>query len=163
MAGIWDCLSSQATVDCVRFLISQGFRLPEVCERLLDHIVAPDTDADSPIGCDNMTILVVALLNGRTEEEWYEWVSENASRNTEFQSLPQLYSDYRLTRFERRKQMMEERERQRKMDAAQAASEVGSRAMTPTPLSESSGGARTLVGQLVSLGQRSPDLDVRIL
>ncbi|TCD64899.1 Protein phosphatase 2C 2, partial [Steccherinum ochraceum] len=96
--GIWDCLTSQMAVDCVRFLISQGHKLNEVCEILLDHIVAPDTDADSPVGCDNMTLLVVALLNGRTEEEWYEWVTDRVKQNTNQPGLPVLYADFRLTR-----------------------------------------------------------------
>ena len=86
--GIWDCLTSQQVVDVIRLLISQGKKLKEVCEIICDHCLAPDTNSGAGIGCDNMTILVVALLNGRTEEEWYEWVYENASRNTEFQSLP---------------------------------------------------------------------------
>ncbi|KAH8083345.1 phosphatase 2C-domain-containing protein [Cristinia sonorae] len=128
--GIWDCLSSQAAVDSVRLLLSQGYKLPEVCERLLDHLVAPDTDSDSPVGCDNMTVLVVALLNGKTEDEWYAWVSERAKQNTNFERLPQLYADYRLSRFEKRKEIMAERERQRQGDS------TGSGTLTPTQVSE---------------------------
>lgn len=146
-SGIWDCLSSQAAVDCVRYLISQGNKLPETCEKLLDHLVAPDTDADSPAGCDNMTVLVVALLNGRTEDEWYAWVTERAKQNQNFQHLPQLYEDYRLTRFEKKKQIMTERERQREEEvAANATTAVGSGATTPTGTSTT------------FLGQQQPEL-----
>ena len=142
--GIWDCLTSQTAVDCVRYLIFQGYKLPEVCERLLDHLIAPDTDSDSPVGCDNMTILIVALLNGRSEEEWYAWVSDRAKQNAEFQRLPQLYADHRLTKFEKRRQLMEERERQRQNDAAEAAAELGSGSMTPTQVVESTPASRFL-------------------
>jgi len=135
--GIWDCLTSQAAVDSVRYLLSQGYKLPEVCERLLDHLIAPDTDADSPVGCDNMTILVVALLNGKTEEEWYAQVSSRAKQNQDFQSLPYLYAEFRLVRFEKKKAMMVERERQRMNDAT-AAVGSGSWATTPTQATEPS-------------------------
>lgn len=42
----------------------------------MDVCLAPDTNNDSGIGCDNMTVVIVALLNERSEDEWYSWVSE---------------------------------------------------------------------------------------
>lgn len=113
----------------MRFLISQGYKLPEVCERLLDHLVAPDTDTDSPVGCDNMTVMVVALLNGKTEEEWYAQVSSRAKQNPECQRLPTLYPEFRVSRFEKKKAMMSERERLRQQNDPATA---GSGSTTPT-------------------------------
>ncbi|CAL1713092.1 unnamed protein product [Somion occarium] len=103
--GIWDCLTSQQVVDAVRLLISQGKKLPEICEIICDHCLAPDTNSGSGFGCDNMTILVVALLHGRSEEEWYHWVSERTHSGYGYNTpkeLPQLYPAGRLEAFRRR-------------------------------------------------------------
>ncbi len=81
-----------------------------------------------------MTILVVALLNGRTEEEWYQWVTDRTKKKYGFntpEELPQLYSVSRLMSFRARRQAEEERERLRKdresIDGRQAgpSNEVG--------------------------------------
>ncbi|KDR82785.1 hypothetical protein GALMADRAFT_34079, partial [Galerina marginata CBS 339.88] len=74
--GIWDCLSSQQVVDFIRYQISEGKQLPEICEMIFEHCLAPDTTSGAGIGCDNMTILIVAITHGRTKEEWYQWVTE---------------------------------------------------------------------------------------
>lgn len=37
--------------------------------------LAPDSETGG-IGCDNMTVVIVALLGGRTNEEWQAWVKE---------------------------------------------------------------------------------------
>ncbi|ELU44409.1 protein phosphatase type 2C [Rhizoctonia solani AG-1 IA] len=61
--GIWDCLTSQQVVDCVRRLAAEKKSLGEICETIMDRCVAPDSDIGAGIGCDNMTIMVVAILN----------------------------------------------------------------------------------------------------
>lgn len=39
------------------------------------------TDSDTGgIGCDNMTVVVVALLGGRTVDEWRSWVKERVEK-----------------------------------------------------------------------------------
>lgn len=74
--GIWDCLSSQDVVDIVRRSVANGKELKDICEDLMDRCLAPDSDTGG-IGCDNMTVCIVALLNGRTKDEWYSWIKEN--------------------------------------------------------------------------------------
>lgn len=73
--GIWDCLTSQQVVDFVRRAIANGDALPKICEDLMLKCLAPDSELGG-IGCDNMTVVIVALLNGRTVEEWQEWVKK---------------------------------------------------------------------------------------
>lgn len=68
--GIWDCMNSQEVVEFIRRGISEKLDLTEICELLMDECLAPESDT-SGIGCDNMTVCIVALLQGRTKEEWY--------------------------------------------------------------------------------------------
>lgn len=73
--GIWDCLSNQQVVDFTRREISKGISLEKICEDIFERCLAPDSEIGG-VGCDNMTFCVVALLNGRTKQEWYSWVKE---------------------------------------------------------------------------------------
>lgn len=117
--GIWDCLSSQQAVDIIRLLISRKFTLQMVGEKICDHCLAPETAGGTSIGCDNMTIMIVALLHGRTLDEWQAWVTDRVMNNIPHQVpdiLPQLYSVEKLARFERLMQMFEERERREEED-----------------------------------------------
>ena len=112
--GIWDCLSSQQVVDFVRYQVSQGKELTEISEMMFDHCLAPDTTSGAGIGCDNMTILIVAITHGRTKEEWYQWVKERVETNYGYQTpstLPQLYSQSRLLSYRARREAQESRER----------------------------------------------------
>eukprot|EP00918_Siedleckia_nematoides_P029409 GHVU01063409.1.p1 GENE.GHVU01063409.1~~GHVU01063409.1.p1 ORF type:complete len:510 (-),score=57.80 GHVU01063409.1:287-1816(-) len=117
--GIWDCLSSQQVVDFVRYQVSEGKELTEIGEMMCDHCLAPDTISGAGIGCDNMTVLVVAITHGRTKEEWYEWVKGRVKSDYGHKTVgtpPQLYSESRLLSFRARREAMEARER---MAAAQ--------------------------------------------
>jgi len=112
--GIWDCLTSQQVVDFVRYQVSQDKALTEISEMMFDHCLAPDTTSGAGIGCDNMTILIVAITHGRTEEEWYQWVKERVKTNYGYQTpsaLPQLYAQSRLLSSRARKEAQEARER----------------------------------------------------
>jgi len=114
--GIWDCLSSQQVVDFVRLKVSEGKRLAEIGEMMCDHCLAPDTSSGAGIGCDNMTVLIVAILNGRTKEEWYSWVTERVQQNYGYETprtLPQIYAQSRLNAYRARREAYEERERMR--------------------------------------------------
>jgi protein phosphatase 2C family protein 2/3 len=43
------------------------------------------TDSETGgIGCDNMTIVIVALLGGRTPEQWQAWVKERVEKKCTF-------------------------------------------------------------------------------
>eukprot|EP00249_Psilotum_nudum_P020892 c27886_g1_i3 orf=1221-2294(+) len=57
--GIWDVMSSQGVVDFVHEHIHEAASLSAVCEKLLDHCLAPNTAFGE--GCDNMTAIVIQL------------------------------------------------------------------------------------------------------
>ncbi|OSD07240.1 PP2C-domain-containing protein [Trametes coccinea BRFM310] len=115
--GIWDCLTSQQAVNVVRLLISQGRKLPEICEEMCELCLAPDTTTGAGIGCDNMTVMIVALLHGRTEEEWYNWVTDRVKNKYGYptpETLPQLYSTSRLMSFKVKREAYEQRKREQR-------------------------------------------------
>lgn len=72
--GIWDCLTSQKCVECVRRGIYEKKTLTTISEEIMDLCCAPTSDG-SGIGCDNMSIVIVALLDhtkNETLDQWYE-------------------------------------------------------------------------------------------
>ncbi|ANZ76220.1 BA75_02099T0 [Komagataella pastoris] len=78
--GIWDSLTSQQVVDIVRHYVKEGKPLDVIGSEIVDICLAPDS-AGSGIGCDNMSVCIVALLQGRTIEEWYEYMKEKIPDN----------------------------------------------------------------------------------
>ncbi|GBE84931.1 phosphatase 2C-like domain-containing protein [Sparassis latifolia] len=114
--GIWDCLTSQQAVNVIRLLIARGKTIPEICEEICELCLAPDTDGRGGIGCDNMTILIVAILHGRTLQEWYGWVTNRVKHKHGFATpdqIPQLYSTSALIAFRARREAYEARQRER--------------------------------------------------
>ncbi|KAF5389196.1 hypothetical protein D9757_003529 [Collybiopsis confluens] len=114
--GIWDCLNSQQVVDFIRWKVAEGKELGEIGEDMCDHCIAPDTSGGAGIGCDNMTILIIALLHGRTKEEWQAWVKDRVDKQYGYptpSNLPVLYSQSRLVSFKSRMEVYEARERER--------------------------------------------------
>ncbi|KAF8627479.1 hypothetical protein AX17_006291 [Amanita inopinata Kibby_2008] len=114
--GIWDCLSSQQAVDFVRYQVSEGKELSEITEIICDHCLAPDTTSRIGIGCDNMTVAIVAILHGRTKEEWYAWITDRVQNDYGYEtprSLPQLYSPGRIISFRARQEALEAQDKSR--------------------------------------------------
>ncbi len=113
--GIWDCLSSQHVVDFVRREVAQGKPLGQICETIMEHCLAPDTHGAQGIGCDNMTILIVAILDGKTEEEWYTMIKDRVENKFGYEtpdSPPQIYSAARLVSWRTRRANVEALERE---------------------------------------------------
>ncbi|KAG6814255.1 hypothetical protein H0H92_015370 [Tricholoma furcatifolium] len=113
--GIWDCLTSQQVVDFVRRGVAQGTELSEICENMCEHCLAPDTTSGAGIGCDNMTVIIIAILNGRTKEQWYQWVAERVDSDYGYPTPtnpPQIYSQSRLNSFRARREAQERNRQQ---------------------------------------------------
>ncbi|KAL8909730.1 MAG: hypothetical protein Q9207_000039 [Kuettlingeria erythrocarpa] len=77
--GIWDCQSSQAVVEFVRRGVAEKQRLSKICENMMDNCLSSGSETGG-VGCDNMTMIVVALLRGKTKEEWYQEVADRVSK-----------------------------------------------------------------------------------
>ncbi|KAJ2739700.1 Protein phosphatase 2C 2, partial [Coemansia sp. BCRC 34301] len=75
--GIWDCMTNQQVVQFVHAKIAAGRKLDKICEEMMDECMAGESEVGG-VGCDNMTVVIVALLNGKTEEEWYAHVKKVA-------------------------------------------------------------------------------------
>jgi hypothetical protein len=85
--GIWDCLSSQQVVDFTRRAIANGDSLTRIAENMMEKCLAPDSELGG-VGCDNMTVVVIAVLNGKTVEEWQAWVKNRVENNVSFRTFP---------------------------------------------------------------------------
>ncbi|KAG9052319.1 Protein phosphatase 2C 2 [Serendipita sp. 407] len=97
--GIWDGVSSQQAVDMVRRQVAQRKSLQEICEATIQRCCAPDADMGVGIGCDNMTMVVVAILNGRTLDQWYDWMVDRVERKHGYatpEDLPQVFPESRI-------------------------------------------------------------------
>lgn len=93
--GIWDCLTSQQVVDFVRRAVANGDSMSKIAEDMMVKCLAKDSETGG-IGCDNMTVVVVALLGGRTEEEWAQWVKERVDNGVGYntpQSVPDPFAN----------------------------------------------------------------------
>ncbi|KAF9887475.1 Protein phosphatase 2C 2 [Aspergillus nanangensis] len=92
--GIWDCQSSQAVVEFVRRGIAAKQDLYRICENMMDNCLASNSETGG-VGCDNMTMTIIGLLNGRTKEEWYEQIADPEFRGpgirNQFEENPDDY------------------------------------------------------------------------
>lgn len=104
--------------------------LSEIGEMICELCLAPDTTSGAGIGCDNMTVLIVALLHGRTKEDWYAWVTDRVKNGYGYETPskpPQIYAQSRLISFRARREAQEARQRQRaEYDNESSSSSIGS-------------------------------------
>jgi len=91
--GIWDCQSSQAVVEFVRRGIAAKQELHSICENMMDNCLASNSETGG-VGCDNMTMIIVGLLNGKTKEEWYNMIGERVA-NGDGPCAPPEYAEFR--------------------------------------------------------------------
>ncbi|KAF2262268.1 protein phosphatase-like protein 2c [Lojkania enalia] len=91
--GIWDCQSSQAVIEFVRRGIVAKQELSSICENMMDNCLASNSDTGG-VGCDNMTMVVIGLLQGRTKEQWYEDIAKRVA-NGEGPCAPPEYAEHR--------------------------------------------------------------------
>ncbi|TPX34836.1 hypothetical protein SmJEL517_g02573 [Synchytrium microbalum] len=80
--GIWDCMSNQDVVDFVRVRIAttRG-NLGSICEQIMDRCLASDSELGG-VGCDNMTVIIVAILRGKSLTEWADAIKKDIEVKT---------------------------------------------------------------------------------
>ncbi|KAL2011765.1 hypothetical protein VTN00DRAFT_4483 [Thermoascus crustaceus] len=91
--GIWDCQSSQAVIEFVRRGIAAKQELHRICENMMDNCLASNSETGG-VGCDNMTMVIVGLLHGKTKEEWYNTIAERVA-NGDGPCAPPEYAEFR--------------------------------------------------------------------
>ncbi|KAK3360197.1 phosphatase 2C-domain-containing protein [Lasiosphaeria hispida] len=91
--GIWDCQSSQAVVEFVRRGIAAHQELEKICENMMDNCLASNSETGG-VGCDNMTMIIIGFLRGRTKEEWYSEIAKRVA-NGDGPCAPPEYAEFR--------------------------------------------------------------------
>jgi protein phosphatase 2C family protein 2/3 len=122
--------------------------LGEITEFLCTLCLAPDTSSGAGIGCDNMTAMIVAVLNGRTKEEWYAWVADRVARQVGYPTpvdIPQLYAPSRVQAFQARQRAREEREERERASGSQGGNN-GGMGLLSGPLGGTLGGFARVLG-----------------
>lgn len=101
--GIWDCLSSQECVDIIHYGIHDtNMSLADIASRVIDVCCAPSTEGPG-IGCDNMSLVIVALLkDSETLEEWFTRIraKDYSNRDTFENKRREVFSFYDFSRDE---------------------------------------------------------------
>lgn len=94
--------------------MAQGKDLAQICEDMCEHCLSPATDNGEGIGADNMTVLIIALLNGKTPKEWSSWITRRVEKGYGYKTpleYPRLYPESKLQEGKRRRQLFSEREK----------------------------------------------------
>ncbi|KAI5310161.1 Protein phosphatase 2C 2 [Ascosphaera atra] len=91
--GIWDCQSSQAVVEFVRRGIAAKQDLHRICENMMDNCLASNSETGG-VGCDNMTMMIIGLLNGKTKDEWYDMIADRVLKG-DGPCAPPEYAEFR--------------------------------------------------------------------
>ncbi|GIX73428.1 probable protein phosphatase 2C T23F11.1 [Caerostris darwini] len=66
--GIWDVMTNDEVVSFIRTRIAIRMEPEQICEELMTRCLAPDCQMGG-LGCDNMTVVLVCLLQGESYEE----------------------------------------------------------------------------------------------
>lgn len=71
-------MSNQQVIDFIRAELAEKTPLDKICELLMDRCLAPDSEVGG-LGCDNMSVIIVGILHGKSLEEWYDWMAERVA------------------------------------------------------------------------------------
>ncbi|CAO3588479.1 unnamed protein product [Absidia cylindrospora] len=87
--GIWDCMRNQEVIDYIRHALTLRKSLVVICEELMDFCLAQSGDMTG-IGCDNMTVIIVAFLRKKTQAQWYDWMAAKQVNDPPKRRMPKL-------------------------------------------------------------------------
>lgn len=46
---------------------------------MMDNCLSPSSETGG-VGCDNMTMIIIALLRGKSKDEWYQEIADRVSK-----------------------------------------------------------------------------------
>ena len=81
-------------VEFVRRGIAAKQDLSKISENMMDNCLASNSETGG-VGCDNMTMIVIGLLRGKTKEEWYDEIATRVA-NGDGPCAPPEYGKYFL-------------------------------------------------------------------
>ena len=61
-------------MEFVRRGIAAKQDLDRICENMMDNCLASNSETGG-VGCDNMTMIIIGFLGGKTKEQWYNEVA----------------------------------------------------------------------------------------
>eukprot|EP00800_Vazella_pourtalesii_P012514 TRINITY_DN293_c1_g1_i1.p1 TRINITY_DN293_c1_g1~~TRINITY_DN293_c1_g1_i1.p1 ORF type:complete len:394 (-),score=84.58 TRINITY_DN293_c1_g1_i1:387-1568(-) len=67
--GIWDCMTNEEVLRFVRIRLCEDMQPHQICEEIMDFCLATEVKPGG-VGCDNMSVVITCLLNGRTFKEF---------------------------------------------------------------------------------------------
>ena len=59
----------------MRERIALGTSLPIIAEEMMERCLASDSEVGG-VGCDNMTVILIAYVDGKSKENWYDVIQK---------------------------------------------------------------------------------------
>ncbi|CAG2181005.1 unnamed protein product, partial [Oppiella nova] len=84
--GIWDVMTNDEVVSFIRMRIAAKMEPQLICEELMTRCLAPDCQMGG-LGCDNMTVVLITLLHGKSYEDLAERCAVHFSQKSNNRSL----------------------------------------------------------------------------
>jgi len=69
-------MSNEQVIDFIREGISNRLGLSQIAENLLNECASEKDDGSKKPSFDNMTMIIVGFLQGKTKEEYYNMIKE---------------------------------------------------------------------------------------
>lgn len=80
-------------IDFVRRSVALSKPLHTIAEDLMDRCLAPDSDWGG-VGCDNMTAMIIAIKDGKTTDEWYEWMKKRVDSGEGYKTPTEMVDPF---------------------------------------------------------------------
>ena len=99
--------------DFVRAQVAQGKELPQIAEDMCTHCLSPAVGGGDGIGADNMTVLIIALLNGKLPQEWAAWIKGRVDKGYGYKTPlepARIWPEAQVQEGKRKRELYQQRE-----------------------------------------------------
>ncbi|CAL8071491.1 unnamed protein product [Orchesella dallaii] len=79
---VWDVITNEEAVQFIRIRLGNRMEPKKVCEELLTNCISPHFEMGG-LGCDNMTVILVCFLHGKTWEHFCNKIVTTVTIKTE--------------------------------------------------------------------------------